>query len=503
MSKIRQADIYPGSVSFTKAANFSVTIGVSYVQSNLTATAYSLGTVSGMASTDPIAIKDFGTSSITTWADEQDWTVYNKSFTTTIPVSNVAGGVAIYTTSTNASISNGDLVGIYGPGSWATSGVLSIAKRDAAGAGSQSAGLVAGGLTSGTTNVTELFNGSSWLTSGALNLARSSGAGAGSQSAGLVAGGLDASSNVVTTTDLFNGSSWATSGTLSVAKRSLAGAGSQSAGLVAGGNTGGSGVVNATELFNGSSWSIISVNLNTARGSLAGFGSQSGCVVVGGQDGSGNNVTTTELFNGSSWNVSGWLSVAKTSVAGAGSETAGLIAGGITGATTTNVTELFNGSSWSASGNLSVAKGAAAGAGSQGVGLIAGGTTTARTNSTELHTQTLYRKIVNFNELKSARSVGVAFDVTSTTLSVKFNGFINNINVTSSNSSITTAAQWINNWVVLSRFNPNASTTNNPSSVIVKNSIEAEDYLVGWAISQTQMQVFAGNIFNRDKIGGW
>ena len=323
MPKLQQSDISSGAISFSRNSNFAVTTTVTYAQSNLTKTAYSLGTVAGMAASDPFALKELGSGN-TNWSDEQDWTAYNQSFTTSIPVVHTTSGTSSYTLSTNASISVGDLVGIYGAGSWSAGALLSISKDYPSGAGSQNATFIAGGRTSsGPTQPTDA-------------------------------------------TELFNGSSWSTSGVLSVAKYAFAAAGSQGAGLIAGGHDG-----------------------------------------------------------------------------------------------------------------------------------------TSRSAASELHNQTLYRKIVNYQDLRSACSVGVAFDISSLTLSVKFNGYIDNVNVTSSNISITDTPQWVGKFVTLPRFSPNTATTNNPSSVVVKSTVTSEDLLVGYAVSRTQMQVFTGILFSRDRIGGW
>jgi hypothetical protein len=63
---------------------------------------------------------------------------------------------------------------------------LITARYASAGAGTQNAGLVAGGYI---LSCTEEYNGTSWLAGGALIIARGYFAGAGSQGAGLVAGG--------------------------------------------------------------------------------------------------------------------------------------------------------------------------------------------------------------------------------------------------------------------------------------------------------------------------
>lgn len=494
MSKIRQNDIYPGSISFTKSSNFSITNAVATPQSNLTASAYSLGTASGMATTDPLSIKEFGTNTNIDWSDEQDWTVYNQSFTNTIPVVNVSASVSIYTTSTNASISVGDLVGIYGPGSWTISGNTNLARYASGAGGQQASALVTGGTTDGNVTLsTELFNGSSWNNTNPLNIFSQSTVG-GSQIAAYATGSA-------TNTQLFNGTIWSFSGNISDTRVSSASGGSQNAGIIAGGIT--TAVSSKVELFNGSSWSVAS-SVNLAKQYPSGSGSVSAMFYAAGATQSNIN-NNTELFNGSSWAFSGNIVVAKFTTMSAGSSSCGIIADGSTsvGATPTNQTEHFNGSNWYSSTLSNGSKRFVTGTGSQNATVLIGGLTAGATSQTELYNQNIYRKIVNMTDFRSAQNIGIAFDVTSTTLSVKFNGYIDNINVTSSNSAITTVAQWINKFVTLPRFSPNASTTNNPSSIIVKSVMEPEDFLIGWAISRTQMQVFNGNIFNHDRIGGW
>ena len=66
----------------------------------------------------------------------------------------------------------------YDGSSWTAGGTLSVAFEDAAGAGTQTAGLKFGGR--GTpTQVTEKYDGSSWTTSGNMNTGRGYLAGAG------------------------------------------------------------------------------------------------------------------------------------------------------------------------------------------------------------------------------------------------------------------------------------------------------------------------------------
>ncbi len=326
----------------------------------------------------------------------------------------------------------GDLVGFCGVGAWATSGALSAAKTYIAGSGAQNAAFVAGGFTASYVRLTELFNGSTWTSGNNLSVSKSSMACSGSQYSGFVTGGaVNAAS--ASTTDLFNGSSWSLSNPLSIAKQFPAGAGAQNSGLVAGGYT--TLETNATEMFNGTSWAV-SGTLSTAKSTMAGIGSQNAAVVAGGNTG-GNQTNATEIFNGTVWTTSGILSAVKQNASGGGSQIASFITGGGSA-----VSELFNGSSWYTSGNLSTIKQNSARAGSQNAGLIAGGSDGAVTAVTELHSQTIFRKIYGKN-IPEAKNLGIL----SATNTVMIQG---------TNASVTYPA---NKYLVLNRT-LNSSVTN-------------------------------------------
>jgi hypothetical protein len=79
----------------------------------------------------------------------------------------------------------------------------------------------------------------------------------------------------------------------------------------------------------------------------------------------------------------GNLGTARSEIAGAGTQTAGLGFGGYisSGTPTTNATEEYDGSAWTAGGNLGTARRALGGAGIQTAGLAFGGTTGSNTMS--------------------------------------------------------------------------------------------------------------------------
>ncbi len=312
----------------------------------------------------------------------------------------------------DSDVQEGDLVGIFGAGSWSTSGSLSTVKCFIAGAGSQNAAFVAGGdLTSGGgsfTSVSELFNGSTWTTSGNLSTSKDGMSGAGSINAALIVGGTTFAART-NLTELFNGANWSTSGVLSVAKVNMAAGGTQNAAFVAGGLT--SGTTNVTELFNGSVWTT-SGNLSTSKNAPAGAGSQNAAFVAGA------GFIASELFNGSSWYISGNSLITRSFAAASGSQNSGLVAGGQTISATfvTAASELFNGSTWSATGALSRARRGLIAAGTQNAGLAAGGTTfSAPLSLTELHNQSIYRKLT-YSSAQSAVNIGMAYNTSNTSL---------------------------------------------------------------------------------------
>lgn len=416
----------------------------------------------------------------------------------------------------------GDLVSYCGAGAWSVSLTISIAKTNATGAGSQNAAFIAGGFTNAITNATELFNGSAWSAGGVLGGAKQSMAEVGSQNAGLVTGGTDGGVPGVSVTELFNGSSWSTGGLLSVGRNAPAGAGSQNATFANGGYNGA--VTNTTEIFNGSSWSA-SGNSNLSKNQCTSAGSQNaGLAAAGSTNGGTVGTLSVELFNGSSWIIGGALSSTRSLSTGAGSQNAAFIAGGATSfgpSVPTNITELFNGSSWSASGILSIAKCQSAGAGSQSAGLVAGGGTPSATNATELHNQTIFRKVYAKN-LPESNVVGILSSAstvmlqgTNTSVTYPANKYL--VANRSQNSAVTNYANLSAISIVSVLGTPptmtyNFSTTFNLLSVIPGNiaiisggSVTASNagaFVISRVISPSSIEVQNANGVSENPITG-
>jgi hypothetical protein len=90
--------------------------------------------------------------------------------------------------------------------------------------------------------------------------------------------------------------------------------------------------------------------MGTARTELAGFGTQTAALAAGGEIAPGPVTAATEEYDGSTWTPGGNLGTARRQLAGCGTQTAGLAFGGappITGAT-----EEYDGSTWTIAGGV-------------------------------------------------------------------------------------------------------------------------------------------------------
>jgi hypothetical protein len=117
-------------------------------------------------------------------------------------------------------------------------------------------------------------------------------------------------------------------------------------------------------------------SLASARWSIAGAGTQNAGLAIGGIYGNTSVCSCTEEYNGTSWSSGGALITARSGLSGAGTQNEGLAIGGRGVANTyltLDCTEEYNGTSWSVGGALSLARYNLAGAGTQNAGLAAGG----------------------------------------------------------------------------------------------------------------------------------
>lgn len=271
-------------------------------------------------------------------------------------------------------------------GSWSSGGSLNTARKDAGSFGAGATNGIAaggyGGAPAAAGNYVESYNGTSWTETTELNAGRGwSPMGAGTQTAGLVAGGqpLPPASGYTAITEEWNGSAWTESGDLNIARANLAGTGSQTAAVAFGGsNPGGPGPAASidTENYNGTSWTE-TANMNSAASSpkLHSRGSPYTSVIS-------VHSSNTESWNGSAWTEVAEVNSSRTNGAGAGeSNTSAVIFGG---SSQNAKTESWNGTSWTEVNDLSTgrADGGTTG-GTASNALYAGGETTVYVGTTE------------------------------------------------------------------------------------------------------------------------
>jgi len=241
--------------------------------------------------------------------------------------------------------------------SWTEGPDIATARTGGGQGGTNNAGIIAGGNVPAQTATTEEFNftaatrtAAAWSSGEALNQIRRVGAGTGTQTSGMIFGGLD-TSTALGHTEQYDGTDWTEVGDLNTARGKLgsATAGSQTAALGFGGSTSepsNPAIVNNSEEFNGTSWSE-GDNLNTARYVIAGAGTQTAGLGFGGYTTSTNR-DESEEYNGTSWSEGDNLNTARGYLAGCGTQTAGLAIQGFQdgGEGEVSKVEEYNGTSW-------------------------------------------------------------------------------------------------------------------------------------------------------------
>ena len=218
------------------------------------------------------------------------------------------------------------------------------------GAGTLTAGLIAGGNQTGSTykNESYTYDGSSWTSAPNLNKARNGCATSiGTQTAALIHGGYDEANPLSgrAETEEFNGTSWSEQNDLSTGRAHGGSGGTQTAGIYFCGETTNSGTFNTrcpntTEEYNGTSWSgggTVPGNFTRLNGS----GLQTACFRIGGA--SPSVVSTTDYYNGSSWASAASLGSAQNWASSGGTGANDSIIGGGRGSSSyTSVTQEYS-----------------------------------------------------------------------------------------------------------------------------------------------------------------
>tara|TARA_R110000851_G_scaffold282550_1_gene436074 strand:+ start:105 stop:1061 length:957 start_codon:yes stop_codon:yes gene_type:complete len=167
----------------------------------------------------------------------------------------------------------------------------------------------------------EEYNGTSWTEVTNTDTTRYQSGGAGTQTAGLVWGGKSSGGNALAIVETYDGTNWAEVGDLNTGRENVSGCGAQTAALCIGGYPAKANV----ESYNGTSWTEIG-DLNANTYGAGSFGTSTSAIIMG------NTPTSakTEQFDGTSWSEVNDLSVSRAQSNGAGHQTseAGFVAGG-------------------------------------------------------------------------------------------------------------------------------------------------------------------------------
>ena len=267
-------------------------------------------------------------------------------------------------------------------GAFSAGGNMLTARRAmTGGAGTQTAGLIAGGYVTALMNNTEEYNGNGWSSSGNLPTALYYISVAGTQTAGLAVGGGDP---VKQETLEYNGSAWTDVGNAPEVRKMLGRAGTQTASLFAGGNDGPNAASSEAFIYDGTNFTnITDLPSNRGAGHVSG-GSQTASVHAGGSLGPPGLATTTVEWDGSSWSEGGSYPLpGQNQHSSNPSGYNQFVGGGTTSGAVTNKTLFYDGSTWSALANMGTARQQGAGFGSETAAAFCGGTTGSVTTATE------------------------------------------------------------------------------------------------------------------------
>jgi hypothetical protein len=140
-------------------------------------------------------------------------------------------------------------------------------------------------------------------------------------------------------------------------------------------------------------------NLNTARSSVGGAGIQTAALAFGGNP---IPIALNESYNGTSWTEVNDLNTARAEIAGFGLQTAAVAAGGNIGSDS-NATEIWDGTNWTTSpATLNLARRGPGGVGTTTAGLVFGGSDpgSTRRTQTESFNGTAWTELNDLNTAK-------------------------------------------------------------------------------------------------------
>lgn len=270
------------------------------------------------------------------------------------------------------------------PSVWSSGNSMNVARFAGSAAGtSQTAGLVWSGRNdpSGGTylTATESYNGS-WTNQPAMPLSRTRAAGTGTSTLAVSAGGTQGPPTNSNSGQVFNyNGSWTANGTQPKAQVGQGAVGPQTASFFIGGQEPPYTAGQTGHFYDGSSWTTApgtTVNPHYAAGTT---GSQTSALIFGGQiQPSPGASAQTELYNGTAWTVVNSLGATRyeQTYAGNGTATSAISAGGTQRPLSPNYTnsvETWNGTVWTSASSMAIIRNQGDGFGSSGASMVAAG----------------------------------------------------------------------------------------------------------------------------------
>jgi len=268
-------------------------------------------------------------------------------------------------------------------GTWASGNAANTARAFVSAAGTQTSGMLIGGLEPPQTGKTETYDGSSWSEVSDLNQVRHVHSSFGANSTTALAFGGDpapGANPALNNTEIWDGSSWSEVNELNTARITMGSCGITTAGITFAGGFGG--VKSEVESWDGTSWTEIT-EMNTSREYVAGSGTQTAALAIAGY-------TTTHVDEVESWNGTAWSEQSDVNTArydnGAAQNAPNsntITFAGLSGSTRHAQTESWDGSSWTEVADLGTARDGGEGAGSQTAALMIAGSLPSFTGATE------------------------------------------------------------------------------------------------------------------------
>ena len=272
---------------------------------------------------------------------------------------------------------NTNLVEEYDGTNWSAGTALPSNQGNTTVCGLQTAAILASGGVAPTTAVKQ-YDGTTWSNLPSLATQHTQGAGQGSTTASMIQGGN--APGVTTATEEFNftantitAAAWASSGSMNTSRFGVTGFGTQTSSIAANGDTfppTTSRYTAVAEEYNGATWTnITSTGSGTAFATASNLSPGSAGSVYGGEPVSARH----EYWDGSSWSEQTDMNAPRYSGAGAGTQTASIMMGGIPGVPANTATEEWNGTSWANQNDAPHGIYSAAASGTQTAAIVFGG----------------------------------------------------------------------------------------------------------------------------------